>query len=411
MFGEKMSYSTKTNPMLVVSTVCAALLAAACSNEPQDPSDWIAVRDTVGDTIVVRTVSGSTMGPLSYVEELSIGQLDGPPEYAFGEPGCVLADGHGGVFVFDMQVPALMQYDSTGTYVRTIGGEGEGPGEYKHGCAGIARHPGGGVVIFDAGNSRINAYSFDGEPLNSIRMATQPLRTVDVDVDAAGRIYETGRVAAGNPPERTLAVVTHEAEGAVVDTVLVPDLPGERHVGSFAWLPNQSADFSPTLGLVISDPMDYRIYVGHETESVLCIEREAEPVGPFAEEMDNLRRYVSHYGGNLGRELRNAFDQLPDRKPFIHNVRLMDDGRIWVQVHAPAEHVPSDQPQREDAEPRIEWREPNYYDVFEPDGVYLGRLELPRTESIADASGDELWILRRGELDEAYVVRGRLVGR
>lgn len=38
---------------------------------------WVAVRDTIGHTIVVRTVSGGTMGRLSSVEEISIGQLDG----------------------------------------------------------------------------------------------------------------------------------------------------------------------------------------------------------------------------------------------------------------------------------------------------------------------------------------------
>lgn len=406
-----MNHWKKTAPVLVVRFVCATLLAAACSSRPSNASDWVAVRDTIGDTIVVRTVSGSTMGPLSYIEELSIGQLDGPPEYTLGQPGCVRADGHGGVYVFDMQVPALMQYDSMGKYVRTIGREGEGPGEYELGCSGIRRHPDGGIVMADEGNLRINIYASGGEFVNTIRKATQAMRSAgDVDVDAGGRIYETGRIMAGDPPRWTEILVTHDAEGAILDTIFVPVLPGEQSAGSFGWLPIQSTDFSPALGLVISDPMDYRVYVGHEAESVLRIERDAELVVPFAEELENLRRYTNR-GGFLGRELKEAFDQLPDRKPFIRNVRVMDDSRIWVLVHSRAEHVPSDRPQPEGAEPAIEWREPNHYDVFEPDGTYLGRLELSRGEWIVDASGDELWILRRGELDEAYIVRGRLVGR
>lgn len=396
--------------MRVASCGCAALLVAACSGGPQNSSDWVAVRDTIGDTIVVRTVSGSTMGGLSYVEELSIGQLDGPPEYTFGQIGCLRADGSGGVFVFDMQVPALMQYDANGRYVRTVGRKGQGPGEYGRFCAGIQRHPDGGVVIADGGNLRVNVYSSEGEHRITFRMATQTFRGNAMDVDAEGRIYETGHIVMSRTAPRTEVVITHDPQGAIVDTLVVPVLPNEVRVGSFAWLPNQSTDFSPTLGLVISDPMTYTLHVDDGAGRVLRIEREAEPVVPFPEERDNWDRYASHYRARV-RGIVDAFEQLPNRKPSIRNIRIMDDGRIWVQVYAPAEYVPSDEPAQENAEPAIEWREPNHYDVFEPDGAYIGRLELSRTERLKDANGDELWILRQGKLDESYVVRGRLIAR
>ncbi len=40
-----------------------------------------------------------------------------------------------------------------------------------------------------------------------------------------------------------------------------------------------------------------------------------------------------------------------------------------------------------------------------PDGTYLGEVQVPERTSIHIFRGDTLWGIRRGDLDEQYVVR------
>jgi len=69
-------------------------------------------------------------GPvLSLIEELKIGEAVGRPEYTFGRIAAIAVDGKGGIFVADDKNIHIKAFDAKGGYVRTIGREGQGPGE------------------------------------------------------------------------------------------------------------------------------------------------------------------------------------------------------------------------------------------------------------------------------------------
>jgi hypothetical protein len=128
-------------------------------------------RTIVGDTTIVRTLAGSVRGDsVSVVEELRIGVLEGPEEYQFAGLLDLAVDATGGTYVFDSQIPAL-RYDAQGTYVRTLGRGGRGPGEYGNTSLGLAvRRTDGRLVMRDPRNSRINVYEPDGTPSDSWRV-------------------------------------------------------------------------------------------------------------------------------------------------------------------------------------------------------------------------------------------------
>jgi hypothetical protein len=113
---------------------------AGCAGErAPDTGTWVAERDTIGDTVIVRTISGSVWGePITLAEDLAIGVLEGPEELMFGFVQAMAVDEKGGIYVFDGQVPALRYFDAEGNYVRTLGREGSGPGEYGDACLGLA---------------------------------------------------------------------------------------------------------------------------------------------------------------------------------------------------------------------------------------------------------------------------------
>jgi hypothetical protein len=59
--------------------------------------------------------------------------------------------------------------------------------------------------------------------------------------------------------------------------------------------------------------------------------------------------------------------------------------------------------------PQPKWRDPIVYDVFDPDGRYLGRVPAPPKTSFKTMRGDHVWAVRRDSLDVEQVVRFRVV--
>lgn len=75
---------------------------------------WQASYETLGDTLVVRTLSGSVWGDTArLVPEVSIGMFDGPEEYVFGQIHSLAMGQDGTIYVVDRQVPALRVYNWT----------------------------------------------------------------------------------------------------------------------------------------------------------------------------------------------------------------------------------------------------------------------------------------------------------
>jgi len=65
-------------------------------------------------------------------EELSIGVLDGPEEYIFNRPVFIDADSKGNIYVADHGDELIKVYNHEGKYLKTIGGKGQGPGEFQN---------------------------------------------------------------------------------------------------------------------------------------------------------------------------------------------------------------------------------------------------------------------------------------
>ena len=141
-----------------------SLLPAACGGEGGSSIDAAmdVVRDTVGDTLVVRTVSGSAWGAdARLVQEMSFGELDGDLEYLLGDVTSLAVGPDGTIYLVDGQVNELRAYDADGTYLRTLAREGQGPGELSQPTA-LAVLSDGRIVVRDPGNTRLQVFSADG---------------------------------------------------------------------------------------------------------------------------------------------------------------------------------------------------------------------------------------------------------
>ena len=106
----------------LVTAATAALLAACGAGTGSSDATLGAVVETVGDTTVVRTLTGSVwVDEATLVPEITIGMLDGPEEYLFGRIWSVAVDDDGTVYVLDQLEQHVRVFDSLGVHLETLG--------------------------------------------------------------------------------------------------------------------------------------------------------------------------------------------------------------------------------------------------------------------------------------------------
>jgi hypothetical protein len=87
-------------------------------------------------------------------------QLQLVPEY-------VAADASHNIYLLDRRSDQVVVYDSTGTLVRTMGGEGAGPGE-MHTPVALSVSPGGTATVLDRSDNRLVRFGPDGTVLDEV---------------------------------------------------------------------------------------------------------------------------------------------------------------------------------------------------------------------------------------------------
>jgi hypothetical protein len=148
------------------------------------------------------------------------------------------------------------------------------------------------------------------------------------------------------------------------------------------------------------------------------VERAMHPVELDPDERAEIEESIAGYVGMPGPEgyyynIPMGTLKLSPVKPAYRDLIAGADGRIWVHLYTRAERTNAPPaPPTPDGKPARQpkrWREPTVYDVFEPDGRYLGPVAVPINAAVRYMRGNHVWGTIRGDSDEQYIVRWRLV--
>ncbi len=396
---------------------------------------------TAQDVTLVRSSGAGAWGAaLRLTQEVRIGQVEGEDAYNFGFVVALAVSKAGAIFVGEARPTQLRMYDASGRFVRKIGGDGEGPGEYRQ-IDGLKTMSDGNIALWDGRTGRISIYDSNGEFRTSHRFSTGFFTSDMFIVDQAGNFYVKANGIRSQPGQfqldQSLVWIKLNPAGQVVDSIAIPKGPTPA-VQTYGGPGNSRvnpllAALSPLGYFVTGAPTRYSFSIQQLQKPALVVEREHKPV-PFTRgekaEWDAWAEYLSKQP--IGRSMRVGPDGKPQTidgpttrytapsvKPAYRALQVDDEGRIWVERHVEAQQVP--EPERRPTNnpppnanqppnnrPPTTWREPRTFDVFEPSGRFLGTIVVPQNTTIHVRRGLQVWGVARGEFDENYIVRYRI---
>ncbi len=353
-----------------------AMLLAACTNRD---SRLATVFDTLpGGIPVVHNIAPVKWADTNGWRYVAIGQITAGDTNAAGlvDPGYSSAmDDEGRVYLEDQSPAAIKVFESTGRFVRAIGREGDGPGEYR---SPLIMVRGAHLIVQDPRLARITVFDTSGSLIRSFRSTCCYSGSTHVDDSNHVYVWASG----ATHPEYSEAFLKFALGGELLDTVWIPrggtealwklERRGNMSTWSIPGAPFDAAAFTPTGNYVHAWTADYRLAIQSNVhDTVLVFDKPFERVVvPEAKRRAAYDARVASATRSWGAEaVADAFhlEDIPATANPIQNVRVDPDGFIHVQV-------PSADTTR------------TLYDVFDSAGIWQGTIRAPWP-----ASGSVVW--------------------
>jgi len=151
MFAQRLPRSTRG---LIGCAVALLLVAGMASGAPK-----VVTQDGVPH--VMNPAKPKDSVTIEMEEVWRIGGED--DEEIFGVITDVVTDAEGNFYLLDSQLSEVKVYSSDGEFLRTIGREGEGPGEFRA-AFNLFNVPGGNIGVLQTFPSKVVTLTADGEP-------------------------------------------------------------------------------------------------------------------------------------------------------------------------------------------------------------------------------------------------------
>lgn len=400
--------SRRYSPLVVLASL--TLVSSACSVGSSNGGSGHAVRDSAGIRIVENYSPSWSEGEewrIGPEPAVSIGVAEGEPEYQLFQVSDATRLEDGRIAIVNSGTKEVRVFDPGGLYVETVGGEGDGPGEFRYPFK-IARAALDTVRVFD-GAYPGSVSLFD----NTAFIERTTLDRAGLEAAFPGWFAEGGDLL----PDGTLLLGLHNqanagpspagafriengwtrmtADGSRIDTVGF--FPGYENFGyeSEGRMTGNALPFGANTFVVaggnpvrvfVADSRVYEIRGLSDDGALRTLIRRDYP--PRQVTADDISGWEAQYHGFLdqvpeaqrGRFLEYLdVVEYPDTKPVLGILKVDLEGNLWV----------GDTDRAGDGQSMS---------VFSPEGVWRGHVTLPPTLRIFEVGPDYVLGSTRDEL-------------
>jgi len=311
------------------------------------------------------------------VEVLRFSGEDGTPA-EIGQPRSLAVDEEGRVYVVDSKPSVIKVFSPVGVLVRTIGREGEGPGEFR---AGFIAVRGKHIALNDPEIGRATVWDTAGVFLRSWHSSC--CYWSDIQIDRENRIHVPSVFSRKKgEPSRGVPYVRWSVEGDKLDSVWVP----HREAAKVWRISIKGSDGDPVMAMVLPIPLQpdlrsalhpdgglvygwtgaywltrsttggdsVRVFGRAWTPEAISDDRRKAAVEA------RIKQVAEGYGEENARKSFDLAD-VPATLPAFATVQVDEGGQVWVRRH-PVTVADSAR---------------TAYDVFDSTGAYLGPVSVP----------------------------------
>jgi len=405
--------------------VPALVLAAACGGEAGGGADWTGtVEDSAGVQLVENTLTPLWgAGDAWTLEDVrTIGEAAGDPDYQFGQISGIGVTSDGRIILVDQQAQHLKIFSPEGSYEKTIGQPGSGPGEFGPGVGPVLVGRGDTLIVPDLGNQRVNVMNSDGSDATSFRMSFE--RGIPARWDMMGDkdlVYQLRSLNLPNTEQRDTLdlIVRANYAGEVLDTLMTPRRgesftfteEGQPKRLIFAPEPVWSVVGDDGIAFAVNDA--FRISVFDATGTLtrvisLPVERQPVTQADIDFFIDTVRRLATDQGAPQQQiELLLSTFNFADHFPAFLQMMPGPGGSLWVQRVQQPTQLPEEE--QTNWNPQLDMGSTDW-DVFDAEGRYLGVVEMPHRFQPVTFQGDLVYGIWRDEFDVQYVRILRIAG-
>lgn len=343
--------------------VTSALLLLAVSTLASGCADGDSGQVVVSDSAGIRVAENLGPDRRFPATPVRLASLQPPDSALTAMPWGVVANPETGtIFVADVTSERVVVFDAKGTFARTIGRAGEGPGEFRSPTA-LALAADGVLAVWDAGRGVISRWSAEGELLDERRaplsywgpgFAIRGDGVVAVTQSTTGDQRRQSLVESrGANQSRELFAVTRE--------LVQMDLPGMSMPAPRIFAPDLIWTTAGDTILVLNGP-EYRIDAYAQGRPVASIRRDMDPI------IVTEQLAAARVGSGPYRAFMQRSGITPDQMVAAVGYEELASPIEWIATDPSGDLWVS----RGSGLPV-----PDRVDVFAPDGRYAGTFDAP----------------------------------
>lgn len=363
--------------------------------------DTTSLTDSAGVAI---QVSPDTMG-VAYVigaPSLSLGGVDATGPEQFGSVEAVAWADDGSIWVSDRQTQDVRVFNADGTWRTTVGGRGDGPGEFR-GIQLLGAADGDSVAVVNASRRRVSWFSLDGELLSESAIVMPDGRVTVLH----GVLRDGSLVGTANTPISSLTdgevfgaesnVVVWLSPGTEPKHLATQPSRANVIVGNFPDFENFSVPFtngtSPGFGASVvlgsGSAFELRVFGKSGLRRIVRLQRPPQPVTADLERQYRGRAREG-FAAESYDDVVSMLDHplVPEFTPAYTDILVGSSGELWAR--------------------RWGVSGPGDWDVFDPEGDYMGRVVNPDGVRVEAVGQSEVLGWSMDDLGIPYVRRYQL---
>jgi hypothetical protein len=320
-------------------------------------------------------------GKVRFEEDFVLDDDAMPEDLFFENPSTVTCDPEGNIYVADSGALNIKKFDAQGKFVKTIGREGQGPGEF--GGLYYSTFAKDRLIVWDSGNRRLCAFTPDGEFIKSANVAYEEGSVRKLRGFSTGEVAVEKEISFRNQPDKpqTCTIDLYSPDLELVRTIYKRELWRKKYIRTqdygtttlyFPYSADVRWDVIPD-GLIIigySDSCELEI-CDRSGIKISTISHTYEPVKVTEKDKKDYFDSLAFYrGGERLKEVPDyitKYTQFPKHKPVYENILVDAEGNIWVVLN------------RENQE-----ENGKMFDVFDPEGNFISLVVMEGDAAFPD---------------------------